>query len=174
LSIGSDSVSDGEDFTIEDLNAECNAVLLPEYDEDNYAEVLLEDFYQDIFELELSSWTTEDSQWSKNRNYDEFLKWFEVELHSIVFDSLDKVIEKNLTTIISLISSRDSLFFYFNTPSSQESPLLRLLWDSVCRHPALKSVCAYRSVSFTWLAAVLVDSVTHSSLYSTENGSKSR
>ena len=88
------SISDGEDFTIEDLNVECNAVLLPDYVADNYDGVLLEDFFEDIFELELLSWTTDVSQWPKNINYEEFLKWFDCELHSMVFDSLDEVIER--------------------------------------------------------------------------------
>ena len=44
------SISEGEDFTVEELNVECNAVLLPEYGADDYDGVLLEDFYQDIFE----------------------------------------------------------------------------------------------------------------------------
>jgi len=90
------SISEGEDFTVEDLNAECNAVLLPDYVADNYDGLLLEDFFQDIFELELSSWTTDGSQWPKNIDYEEFLKWFDFELHSMVFDSLDEVIEKKL------------------------------------------------------------------------------
>ena len=88
------SISEGEEFTIEDLNVECNAVLLPDYIADNYDGVLLEDFFKDIFELELSSWTTDYSQWPRNIDYEEFLKWFDFELHSMVFDSLDDVIER--------------------------------------------------------------------------------
>jgi hypothetical protein len=36
------SISEGEDFTVEDLNAECNAVLLPDYVAHNYDGLLLE------------------------------------------------------------------------------------------------------------------------------------
>ena len=67
------------------------------------------------------------------------------------------------------------IIFYsiHHNPSSQESHPSPHPSGSGCRHRASGSVCAYRSASLTWLSPVLVDSVIHSSLYSTENGPRS-
>jgi hypothetical protein len=50
--------------------------------------------FQDIFELELSSWMADDETWPEKINYKMFLEWFDVEYHSMVFDSLKDDIEK--------------------------------------------------------------------------------
>jgi hypothetical protein len=42
--------------------------------------------YAEIFERELSSWDSDDSNWPKPRTFALFLEWFEVHSHSIVED----------------------------------------------------------------------------------------
>jgi hypothetical protein len=46
-----------------------------------------------IFENELSGWNMDKRTWPKKRGFKSFLKWFEVERHSMVFDLGDGVIE---------------------------------------------------------------------------------
>ena len=51
--------------------------------------------FQDLFELELSSWIVIDEMWPENITYKMFMEWFSVEFHSMVFDSLKDDIEKD-------------------------------------------------------------------------------
>jgi hypothetical protein len=73
---------------------ECHVILLPEYDLHEDAEVIIKELYNDIFEVELSGWITDKSKWPENRTYEKFLEWFDVELHSMVFDPFEENIEK--------------------------------------------------------------------------------
>ena len=59
------------------------------------AEALIKDMFQDLFELELSSWIVIDEMWPENITYKMFMEWFSVEFHSMVFDSLKDDIEKD-------------------------------------------------------------------------------
>jgi hypothetical protein len=86
--------NDGKQYTIEELNTECNAILLPEYQSDEHMADIFEDLYSDIFELELSSWLTDESEWPRRRTVKIFREWFDVEIHSMVFDPFQYKIEK--------------------------------------------------------------------------------
>lgn len=46
-----------------------------------------------IFEMELSGWSIDENLWPKKRTFKIFREWFEIELHSMVFDSGDDEIE---------------------------------------------------------------------------------
>jgi len=70
-------------------------ILLPVVDSDEQAESFIKDIFQDLFELELSSWIVVDEMWPENITYKMFLEWFDVEFHSMVFDSLIDDIEKD-------------------------------------------------------------------------------
>jgi len=85
---------EGHQLSIKDFSIECSVILLPEYDSDEDAGSILKDLYNDIFELELSSWITDESVWPKSRTYEMFLEWFTVEFHSMVFDPYEDDIEK--------------------------------------------------------------------------------
>jgi len=89
------SVADaGDQYSISDFNMDCSVILLPETDSDEHAEAFIKDIFQNVFELELSSWMTDDDTWPENITYKMFLKWFDVEFHSMVFDSIQNDIEK--------------------------------------------------------------------------------
>jgi hypothetical protein len=89
------SVSDkGYQFSISDLSIEYNIVLLPEYDLKEDTEAIIKELYNDIFEVELSGWITDKSKWPKNRTFEKFLEWFDVEFHSMVFDPFEDNIDK--------------------------------------------------------------------------------
>ena len=83
-----------EPYSISDFSTDCSVILLPVVDSDEHAEAFIKDMYQDLFELELSSWIVVDEMWPENRTYKMFLEWFDVEFHSMVFDSLKDDIEK--------------------------------------------------------------------------------
>jgi hypothetical protein len=83
-----------EQYSIHSFNADCSVILLPEYDSDEDAEAFIKDIFQDVFEIELSSWIVVEEMWPKNRTYKMFLEWFDVEFHSMVFDPFQDDIEK--------------------------------------------------------------------------------
>ena len=78
-------------YSIKDFNSDCTVILLPEIDSDEHA---VKDLYKNIFEAELSSWTTDENEWPRNRKYEMFLEWFEFEYHSIALDPFEDDIEK--------------------------------------------------------------------------------
>ncbi len=47
---------------------------------------IIKPYYQVIFEEELNGWHRVVSDWPPNRDLDMFLKWFEVQVHSVVID----------------------------------------------------------------------------------------
>ena len=44
--------------------------------------------YQNLWETELEGWYTDDALWPKNRTLKEFDRWFEVECHSVLIDTV--------------------------------------------------------------------------------------
>ena len=86
------SLPDPADVTLEDLNNDRSAFLLPEYEEDRRKDYLLRKYFKEIFEEELNSWWMDQDDWPSQRDLKTFKKWFEVEFHSIVFDLVDKPI----------------------------------------------------------------------------------
>lgn len=60
--------------------------LIPNFEDEDEAERILRKVNAEVFERELSGWHTDESAWPKNRSYDMFKKWFQVELHSMVED----------------------------------------------------------------------------------------
>ncbi len=88
-------VDAGDQYSIHDFSTDCSVILLPVVDSDEHAEAFIKDIFQDLFELELSSWIVVDEMWPENITYKMFLEWFAVEFHSMVFDSLKDDIEKD-------------------------------------------------------------------------------
>ena len=82
-------------YSIQDFSTDCGVILLPVLDSDEHAEAFIKEMFQDLFELELSSWMTDDDTWPENITYKMFLEWFDVEFHSMVFDSSQNDIEKD-------------------------------------------------------------------------------
>ena len=80
-------------LTLKSVNSESHAYLLPEHDTANELELIIQDLYKEIFELELAGFSTDKSQWPKI-SYQKFLDWFDIEVHSMVFDPYDEEIEK--------------------------------------------------------------------------------
>lgn len=84
------SLPDPEEITIEEVNLDNSAFLLPEYEENNKTLTILKHFHNVIFEEQLMGWWTNQDDWPKNRGFNTFVKWFDVEFHSIVFDLVDE------------------------------------------------------------------------------------
>ena len=64
-----------EKLTLKAVNRERHAYLLSEYDTANELELIIQDLYKEIFEVELAGFCTDQSQWPKI-SYQKFLDWF--------------------------------------------------------------------------------------------------
>ncbi|MEM8993591.1 MAG: hypothetical protein AAGF23_02240 [Acidobacteriota bacterium] len=76
-------------FSESDVNGDRNVYLIAESaaaTEVGFRE-WLELNYQTLFEAELTSWITEPRLWPHPRTFALFSRWFDVEWHSMVFDT---------------------------------------------------------------------------------------
>lgn len=77
------------DLTLETLRVDCTALLIPEFDEPEGAVGYVDDMFEQIFEMELASWSEDTATWPQPRTLKMFWEWFDVELHSMVIDTAD-------------------------------------------------------------------------------------
>lgn len=71
---------------VPDVTGERAVYLIPEFESDGEGQEILRQVYAEVFERELFGWHTDESAWPKQRDFPTFLKWFSVELHSVVED----------------------------------------------------------------------------------------
>jgi hypothetical protein len=77
-----------EDFTLDKLRSgEQTVFLLPEFFSLDEAGVYVDRIYKTIFETELAGWWTDPKDWPQKMTVKMFHGWFDVELHSTVFDT---------------------------------------------------------------------------------------
>jgi hypothetical protein len=80
---------------IENLKKDCTAILLPvDLDTDEESLNYIKKIHKKIFENELDGWCSDRKIWPKALNFALFTKWFDLEFHSEIFDSLETDIEK--------------------------------------------------------------------------------
>src|SRR5690349_8148625 len=60
--------------------------LIPEWNDENDNEAIIDEFFADLFENALWAWHTDESAWPTNRDLKTFRDWFKIEFHSIVKD----------------------------------------------------------------------------------------
>ena len=77
------------DMTLDEVNEDCTAYLLPEWEDDQERDRVLRKYYRSIFEEQLAGWWNRESDWPNNRTLKMFLSWFDVEMHSVVEDLVD-------------------------------------------------------------------------------------
>lgn len=64
--------------------------LFPEFEDQEQGEALLREAYGAIFESQLLAWGLDESVWPKERDWQTFHEWFEVELHGDVYEMVDE------------------------------------------------------------------------------------
>ena len=82
------------EMSLEELRDDCTALLIPEFGNNEEAKGHIETNYQVIFEMQLNSWYTEPTMWPEKRSLVVFRQWFDIEIHSIVIDTLSGIIMK--------------------------------------------------------------------------------
>ena len=81
-------------FTLEQVSEDNITFLIPEYDSSEESLAYIKKTYSEIFEFELFGWYTTEELWPEKRSWKMFQEWFEIEIHSEVFDLVDGYIEK--------------------------------------------------------------------------------
>lgn len=84
-----------EKLTVEDLQSDCTAILIPEFDRPEESRAFISAMAETLFEEELSGWCIDESLWPKKRTNRMFWKWFDVEVHSEVWDAGKGLIKKD-------------------------------------------------------------------------------
>jgi len=77
------------DITIKEINDDCTAYLIPEFEDDHQRNRILKKLYPDIFVEHLLEWCTDEVRWPQKRTLVLFKKWFELEFHSVVEDLVE-------------------------------------------------------------------------------------
>jgi len=80
-------------LTLESVTGESHVYLLPEYDTEKGLEEILKEVYLVMFELELIAFCTDEGLWPEIR-YRKFREWFDIKVHSMVFDPYEDDIER--------------------------------------------------------------------------------
>ena len=75
------------EITLEEANKDCTVYLISEDDADKLEEWILLNFKQ-LFESELEDWYTDESLWPKKRTRTLFDKWFNIQCHSVLIDTV--------------------------------------------------------------------------------------
>jgi len=83
---------ESKDLTLDSLNEDSTAYLIPEIWQDSDQEKFLQTYYDILFEEQLEGWWTDEVSWPQQRDLKLFLEWFEVEFHCLVFDLCDEPI----------------------------------------------------------------------------------
>jgi hypothetical protein len=83
------SLPEPAELTLDEVNEDGIAYLLPELEEDQSPDDLVALCFDIMFEEELAAWTIEEEQWPKARDLATFQSWFGVSFRSIVLDLVD-------------------------------------------------------------------------------------
>src|SRR4051812_40076683 len=78
-----------DDVTLDEMRTDCTAILIPDFDTPAESEAFIAGIATDLFELELAAWHLDTTEWPEDRDYARFREWFDVEIHTVVFDVAD-------------------------------------------------------------------------------------
>ena len=82
-------------LTLEAIRVDCNSYLIPEVGEIEDGINFVDDNFEELFVLELSSWTDNESDWPVDRTLKLFWEWFDVEVHPTIIDLTDHEIKES-------------------------------------------------------------------------------
>ena len=88
-----DADSSKGQITVQRAQPYGTVILLPEFELEEDIQEWVEENVSWLFEMQLESWTDDESQWPANRDLKTFREWFRVEIHSVVVDAGDDDIE---------------------------------------------------------------------------------
>jgi hypothetical protein len=84
---------EGKKFTLDDLQRDCTALLVPSVESDDHQDEIVAEIYEEVFEHELWSWMQDPAVWPRKRDLATFQAWFELEFCSVAMDVVGEPIE---------------------------------------------------------------------------------
>lgn len=75
--------------TLEELNEDSTAYLIPEFEDDSEREKILKKLFDLIFEDQLYGWWEIREDWPQRRDLRTFRNWFDLRFHSVIEDLVD-------------------------------------------------------------------------------------
>lgn len=82
------------DVSLEDLREDCNVYLVPEGNDNEQAVRYFQKRCREVFTEELEGWDNEESTWPDDLGWRTFKQWFDIEVHSMIMDLPDEMIER--------------------------------------------------------------------------------
>ncbi|OHX13613.1 VacJ [Chromobacterium sphagni] len=82
------------DIDLQQLSANCNALLIPPADDYDSARGFVLQQYRQLFEAELADWCEDDSLWPQNLSPNLFQQWFKLEIHGVLTDLVAEPLER--------------------------------------------------------------------------------
>ena len=73
---------------------ETDVYLLPDFEEVKQMENWLKKNFDSIFSDQLNNWYLDEPCWVQNRTFKMFKEWFDYSLHTMIYDTVDKPIQK--------------------------------------------------------------------------------
>jgi hypothetical protein len=83
-------------LNLAEIQQDCTVLLLPEYDDNMQCMSYIKNHFKIIFEKELDGFCIDPDYWPQKRDYKTFLRWFEIEIHSAIIDTVGKDIIKEI------------------------------------------------------------------------------
>ncbi len=74
------------ELVFETLRREPHVYLVPEHEDAESEQAVLEKYWPHLFEAMLAGWLTDERQWPKQRTRTMFQEWFDVQMCSVVED----------------------------------------------------------------------------------------
>ena len=81
--------TDGKDVSLEEAGKDGDAFLIPEFESEEEAKAYVRLHATQLLEHVLEDWCPDKSLWPAQRNYVTFCQWFDVSLHSTMFDMVE-------------------------------------------------------------------------------------
>lgn len=75
-----------DSVSLKNLRKDCAIILIPAFDGPRQSMEYIKQIYEAIFKFELISWGIPEKHWPESLDLDLFLKWFEIEFHSSIYD----------------------------------------------------------------------------------------
>ena len=73
-------------LTMDTIRIDCNSYVIPEVDEIEDGINFIDGKFADLFVMELSSWTDDESLWPKDISLKMFWEWFDIEIYPTAID----------------------------------------------------------------------------------------
>ena len=83
-----------EPIHLKEAREDVTAFLIPDFDSNEEADLFVKNNYLSFFEQILEDWITDENIWPKDRTRTKFEQWFDIQIHSMVVDTVDKKIVK--------------------------------------------------------------------------------